>query len=212
MYRIRQKIKGIYCDTTNISFLPWPLNFLLVHLSRRSPVIRLSVVKFPNFQLLWNCKTEFYKTWQEARTQCPLPSLCFWDQLENKDVHPNSWLAEAFKISPLLLQNGIRQNLTGIKNSMPFTKFRLFQADLITKMAASACYCLRHFPLLHRNHWTELDNTWQEARTQCPLTSLCFSGWLKTPLPRASDLLRHFSLSFYNHWMEFNENWKEAKT
>ena len=33
---------------------------------------------------------EFNKTWQEARTQRPLPSLCFLGQLEDKDGHLTS--------------------------------------------------------------------------------------------------------------------------
>ena len=34
--------------------------------------------------LLWNRCTEFNETWQEARSQCPLPSLCFWADRKNK--------------------------------------------------------------------------------------------------------------------------------
>ena len=33
-----------------------------------------------------------------------------------------------------------------------------------------------HFRLLLWNHWTEFNETWQEAGTQHPLPSLCFSG------------------------------------
>ena len=37
-----------------------------------------SVVNFSHFRLLfWNRWTEFNKTWQKARSQCPLPSLRF---------------------------------------------------------------------------------------------------------------------------------------
>ena len=37
-----------------------------------------SVVNFPHFRLLlWNRWTEFNETWEEARFQRPLPSLCF---------------------------------------------------------------------------------------------------------------------------------------
>ena len=36
---------------------------------------------------------------------------------------------------------------------------------------------LTHFRLLHWNCWTELNETWQEARSQHPLPSLCFSSW-----------------------------------
>ena len=34
--------------------------------------------------LLWNIWTEFNKTWQEARSERPLPSWCFWGLSENK--------------------------------------------------------------------------------------------------------------------------------
>ena len=44
--------------------------------------------------LLWNRRTEFAVTWQEARTQHPLPSLCFRaDQKKKQDGRPASdWL------------------------------------------------------------------------------------------------------------------------
>ena len=35
---------------------------------------------------------------------------------------------------------------------------------------------LSHFRLLLWNRWTEFNETWQEARSQRPLPSLCFSG------------------------------------
>ena len=37
---------------------------------------------------LWNRWTEFNKTWQEARSQCFLPSLCFWGRWVNKNFRP----------------------------------------------------------------------------------------------------------------------------
>ena len=52
----------------------------------------------------------------------------------------------------------------------------VFRADRKNKMAALASDWLRYFRLLLRNRWTEFDETWQEARSQCPLPSLCFSG------------------------------------
>ena len=42
-------------------------------------------------------------------------------------------------------------------------------------MAALASDWLRHFRLLHWNHWRESNETWLEARFQHPLPSLCFS-------------------------------------
>ena len=51
----------------------------------------------------------------------------------------------------------------------------VFRADRKNKMAAPASDWLRHFRLLRWNRWTEFNKTWQEARSQCPLPSLCFS-------------------------------------
>ena len=222
--------------------------------------------------LLWNRWTEFNETWQEARSQCPLPSLCFLGRSEKQDGRPGLWLAETFLTSPLKPLNGIQRNLTGSKISMSSTKFVfsgrsekqdgrpglwlaetfstsplkplneiqqnligskistsstkfvffgpvgqtrwppwpligwdifdfssetaeqystkldrkqylnvlyqvcVFRADRKNKLAALASDWLRHFPLLLWNRWTELIETWQEARSQRPLPSLCFSG------------------------------------
>ena len=52
----------------------------------------------------------------------------------------------------------------------------VFRADRKNKVAALASDWLRHFRLLLWNHWTEFKETWQEARSQCPLQRLCFSG------------------------------------
>ena len=174
--------------------------------------------------LLWNRWTEFNKTWQEARSQRPLPSLCFSGRSEKQDGRPGLWLAETFSTSPLKPLNGIQQNLTGSKISTSTTKFVffrpigktrwppwpligwdifhfssetvernstkldrkqdlnvlyqvcVFQADRKKKMAALASDWLRHFPLLLWKRWTEFNETWQEARSQRPLPSLCFLG------------------------------------
>ena len=111
----------------------------LVHLSRRlmctivitrcpsSVVRRPSVVKFSHFRLLlWNHWKEFNETWQEARSQCPLPSLCFSGRSEKQDGRPGLWLAETFSTSPLKLLYGIQRILTGSKIPTPSTKFVFF--------------------------------------------------------------------------------------
>ena len=192
---------------------------------RLSSVRPSSVVNFSHFQLLlWNHWTEFNETWQEARTQHPLPSLCFSGRSEKQDGRPGLWLAETFSTSPLKPLNGIKRNLTGSKISTSSTKFVffgpigktrwppwpligwdifnfsyetaernstkldrkqdlnvlyqvcVFWVDRKNKMAALASDWLRHFWLLLWNHWTEFNETWQEARSQHPLPSLCFSG------------------------------------
>ena len=175
--------------------------------------------------LLWNRWTEFNETWQEARSQRPLPCLCFSGRPEKQNGRPGLWLAETFSTSPLKLLNGIQRNLTGSKISTSSTKFVffgpigktrwppwpligwdifdfssetaernstkldrkqdlnvlyqvcVFRADNLTKMSALASDWLRHFRLLLWNCWTEFKETWQEARFQRPLPSLCFSGW-----------------------------------
>ena len=76
--------------------------------------------------LLRNGLTEFNETWQKARSQRPLPSLCFSGRSEKQDGHPGRCLAETFSTSPLKRLNGIQRNLTGTKISMPSTKFVFF--------------------------------------------------------------------------------------
>ena len=109
----------------------------LVHLSRglkctivitRCPSsVRPSVVNFSHFRLLlWHHWTEFNETWQEARTQHPLPSLCFSGRSEKQDGRPGLWLAETFSTSPLKRLNEIQRNLTGNKISTSSTKFVFF--------------------------------------------------------------------------------------
>ena len=75
--------------------------------------------------LLWNHWTEFNKTWQEERFQCPLPSLCFSGRSGKQDGRSCLWLAETFSTS-LKPLSGIWWNLTGSKISRSFTKFVFF--------------------------------------------------------------------------------------
>ena len=89
----------------------------------------------------------------------------------------------------------------------------VFWADRKNKMVALASDWLRHFRLLLWNRWMEFNVTCQEARSQRPLPSLCFSGRLEKQDGRlASDWLRHFRLLLWNPWMEFNETWQEARS
>ena len=136
------------------------------------------VVNFSHFRLLlWNRWTEFNETLQEAKSQRPLPSLCFSGRPEKQDGCPclRLHLAETFSISPLKPVNGSQRNLTGSKISTSSTKF-VFSGRSENKMAALASDWRRHFLLLLWNRWTEFNETWQEARSQRLLPSLCFSG------------------------------------
>ena len=80
-----------------------------------------------HFQLLlWNSWTEFDETWQEAKAQRPLRSLCFSGQSEKQDGRPGLYLAENFSTFPLKPLNEIQWNVTGSKISTSSTKFVFF--------------------------------------------------------------------------------------
>ena len=69
--------------------------------------------------LLWNHRTEFNETWQEARSQCPLPSLCFLGRSEKQDGCPSLWLAETFSTSLMKPLNGIQQTWQEARSQCP---------------------------------------------------------------------------------------------
>ena len=167
-----------------------------------------------HFQLLlWNRWMELNEIWQDARSQRPLLSLCFSGGSEKQDGRHGLWLAEIVFTSPQKPLNGIQRNLTRSKISTSSTKFVFFGPIRKNKMAALVSDWLRHFQLLLWKRWTELNETWQEARSQCPLPSLCFSADRKNKMAAlASDWLRHFRLLSLNCWTEFNEAWLEARS
>ena len=91
-------------------------------------IVRPSGVNFSHFRLLlWNRWTEFCETWQEAKTQHPLPSFCFSGWSEKQDGRPDLWLAETFSTSPLQPLNRIQLNFAGSKISTSSTKFVFFR-------------------------------------------------------------------------------------
>ena len=146
--------------------------------------------------LLWNRWTEFNETWQEARSQRPLPSLCFSDWLEKQDGRPGLWLAETFSN---FSSETAEQNLAKLDRKQDLIvlyQVCVFQADRKNKMAALASDWLRHFLLLLWNRWTEFNKTWQEARSQRPLTRGVFFRMIgKTRWPLWSLIGWGFSTS-----------------
>ena len=125
-----------------------------------------------HFQILSNSWTEFKESWQEARSQRPLPSLCFGP------IGKTRWLLwplfgwDIFDFS----------SETAKRNSMQLDRRQdlnvLFQvcvlrADRKNKMAALASDWLRHFWLLW-NSLTKFNETWKESRSHSHLPSLCF--------------------------------------
>ena len=138
------------------------------------------VVNFSHFRLLlWNRWTEFNETLQEARSQCPLPSLCFSGWSEKQDGRPGLWLAETFSTSPLKPLNGIQQNLTGSKISTSSTKFVFFGPIGKTRWPPCPLIGWDIFDFSSETAERNSNETWQEARSQGPLQSMCFSGRLK---------------------------------
>ena len=79
---------------------------------------------------------------------------------------------------------------------------------LFTRCPSSVCR--PHFRFLLWNRWTEFNDTWQEARFQCPLRSLFFRADRKKMAAIPSDWLRHFRLLLWNRWTEFNKTLQEA--
>ena len=85
-------------------------------IARRSFVVRR---KLSHFRFLCNRQKEFNETWQEARSQSPLPSLCFSDRSEIQDDRSGLWFAETYSTS-LKPLNGIQRNLTArSQNHLP---------------------------------------------------------------------------------------------
>ena len=218
-----------------------------------------SVVNFSHLLLLlWNRWTE---SWQEARSQRPLPSLCFSGQSEKQNGRPGLWLADTFSTSSLKPMKGIQRNLEGSKISTSSTKFVffgpigktkwppypligwhifdfsseiaewnstkldrkqdfnilyqvcVFHPDRKNKMAALASDWLSHFRLLLWIRWKEFNETWQEARSQRLLPSLCFSARSeKQDGHPGLWLAESFSTFLCNRWTEFNEIRQEARS
>ena len=205
-----------------------------MHLSRRlkctivitrcpSSVVRLSVclsvrpssvVNFSHFQLLlWNCWTEFNETWQESRSQRPLPILCFSDRLEKQDGRPDLWLAEAFPTSPLKPLKGIQRNFTGSKISTSSTKFVFFGPIGKTRWPP---WPLIGWDIFDFSSETAERNSKKLDRKQDlnVLYQVCVfrADWKNKMAALASDWLRHFRLLLWHRWTEFNETWQEGKS
>ena len=163
--------------------------------------------------LLWNRWTEFNETWQEARSQRLLPSLCYWGQSQKQDDRPGLWLAETFLTSSLKLLNGIQRNLTGSKLLMSSTKFVLFGTIWKTRWPP--------WPLIGWEIFDFSDETaeWNSKKFDRKqdlkvLYQVCvFRADRKNKMAApASDWLRHFPLLLWNLWMEFNKTWQERRS
>ena len=94
----------------SLNFHVFPV--VLVHLSRPRVVRRLSVVNLSHFRLLLrNPWMELNPSCQEARSQRPIPCLCFSGRSENQDDRICLWLADTFLTCPLKPLNAIQRYL-----------------------------------------------------------------------------------------------------
>ena len=163
--------------------------------------------KLSHFRLLlWNHQTEFNETLQKARSQRPLPSLCFSVRSEKQDGRPGLWLAETFSTSSLKPLNRIQRNLTGSKISMPSTKFVFFGPIGNTRWPP---WPLIGWDIFDFSSETAERNSTKLDRKQ-DLNALyqgcVFRADRKNKMAAlASDWLRHFWLLLWNHWTKFIE-------
>ena len=169
--------------------------------------VRPSVVNFSHFRLLlWNRRTEFNETWQEARSQRSLPSLCFSCRSEKQDGRPGLWLAETFSTSSLKPPNGIQRNLTGSKISTSSTKFVFFGPMGKTRWPP---WPLIGWDIFDFSSETAERNSTKLDRKQdlkVLYQGCVFRADRKNKIAAlASDWLRHFRLLLWNRWTEFNE-------
>ena len=164
-----------------------------------------------HFQLLlFNRWTEFNETWQEARSERPLPILCFSLRSEKQDGRPGLWLAETFSTSPLKPMNRILQNLTGSKISTSSTKFVFFGPIGKTRWPPWSLIGWDIFDFSSETperNLTKLDRK-QDLNVLYQVSVLRADGKNKMAA-LASDWLRHFRLLLWNCWTEFKETWQE---
>ena len=129
-----------------------------------------------HFQLLLcNRWIEFILTWQEARSQRPLPSFCFSGRSEKQDGRPGLWLGwDIFDFS---------------SETAEWNSTKLDRKQDLNVIYQVCVFCLigktrwPPWPLIGRDNfdssetgWMEFNQTWQEARSQHPLPILCFFG------------------------------------
>ena len=142
-----------------------------------------------------NWEIKWHELWNKKRVTCKFceaqsasqkftHNLCLFSAPEPKaQVH---YCDHAFVRRPSLTfhifdfsSETTEQNSTKLDRKQDLNIFYqvcVFPADRKNKMAALDSDWLRHFRLLLWNRWTEFNETWQKARFQRPLPTLCFSG------------------------------------
>ena len=158
---------------------------------------------------LCNCWMEFNETWQEARSQRPLLSMCFWGRSEKQDGRPGLWFAQTFSTSPLKPLNRIQRNLTGSKISTSFTKFVFFGLIGKTRWPPWPLigWDIFDFSVTAERNSTKLDRKQDLNVLYQVCVFLADRKNKMAALASDNDWLRHFRYLLWNHGMEFNKTW-----
>ena len=181
---------------------------------RKNKMATLVSDSLRHFRLLpWNCWTEFNETWQEARSQRPLPSLCFSGQSEKQDRRPGLWLVETFSTSPTKPLNGIQRNFTESKISMSSTKFVFFGPIGKTTWLPWSLIGWDIFDFYSETNEPNSTKLDRKQDLNVLYQVFVFRADRKNKMAAlASDWRRHFRLLFWNPWMDFNTTWQEARS
>ena len=105
------------------------------------------------------------RKWQEARSQRPLPSLCFSGRSEKQNGRPGLWLSETYFDFSSETAEWNSTKMTGSQISTPSTKFVFFGPIGKTKWPPWPVIVWDIFWLFLWNRWTEFSETWEEARS-----------------------------------------------
>ena len=123
--------------------------------------------------LLWNCWPEFNETDGKQNLNVHW-QVCVFGPIGKIRWLPLPLIGWDISTSPLKLRNKIQQKLDRKQGHNVLYQVCVFRADQINKMAALVSDWPRHFLLLLWNRWTEFNEIWQDARSQYPLSNLCF--------------------------------------
>ena len=147
---------------------------------------------------LWNRWTEVNETWQEARSQRPLPSLFFFGPIGKPRWRSRPLICrEIFNFSETADQNSMKLDRKHALNVL--WQACVFWTDRNTKVAAPASDWLSHFRLLF---WISEQNSMklgmkQDVNVLCQVCVFRVDWKTKMATP-ASDWLRHFRLLLWN--------------
>ena len=162
--------------------------------------------------LLWNCWTEFNETWQEARSQRPLPGLCFSDRSEKTRWPP--WLLigwDIFDFSKTAERNSTKLDVKQDHNVL--YQVCVFRTD--RKKTRWPPWPLIHWDIFDFSSETVEGNSPKLERKQDfnVLYKLVFfqTDQKNKMAALASDWLRHFRLFLRNRWTEYLRNLTGSK-